>query len=56
MLVGKTYLENKVHDLNNWLSFNNEANPEYRTKVQERNYYVWKLFEMDNYSQEKIEI
>ena len=47
MKVNKHWLENKVKSLNEWLQEKKETHFEYKQKLQNRNYYVGKLIELE---------
>jgi cytolysin (calcineurin-like family phosphatase) len=48
MKVSKDWLERKIKELNDWLSSNHESHSEYKLKVQNRNYYVDKICELED--------
>lgn len=52
----KQWLEQKVADLNNWIQQHPETHFEYRLKVQNRNYYVNKLIELEESNLKFIKI
>ena len=54
--VTATFLENKVAELNDWLQNHHKLDPLYTQKEQQRNYYVSKLSEIDEYDLKTIEI
>lgn len=57
MTVTKDWLETKVQELNEWIRIHeNTKHPQLNEKLQNRNYYVNKLVEMDDNELEKIKI
>lgn len=58
MKVSKDWLENKIKELNDWLT-QNENKPffaEYDIEKQKRNYYVNKLIELEENQLETIKV
>ncbi|MCJ1808959.1 hypothetical protein [Flavobacterium covae] len=56
MNATKTWLETKITELNHWLQAAPNKHPEYAQKEQNRNYYVRKLIELEEYELEYIEV
>ncbi|WP_268846777.1 hypothetical protein [Flavobacterium aestivum] len=57
MIATKDWLETKVQELNEWIiTHENIKHPQLNEKIQNRNYYVNKLVEMDETGIEKIKI
>jgi hypothetical protein len=54
--VTVTWLEHKVAELNDWLKNHHDLHHLTPQKKQKRDYYVWKLTEMDEYDLQTIEI
>ncbi|MEB3799832.1 hypothetical protein INQ45_01655 [Flavobacterium columnare] len=57
MTVTKDWIEAKVQELNDWIRIHENTNhPQLNEKIQNRNYYVSKLVEMDELELENITI
>lgn len=57
MTVHAIWLENKIKELNDWLQMPGAENrPEYNLKKRDRDYYVQKLIELEEYGLVKIEL
>lgn len=56
MIVTKPILERKVNLLNDWLQNHPRTHVAYNRKIQNRNYYVNRLCDMDELEVETIKI
>lgn len=56
MKASKTWLENKIADLNNWLFENDEKHFQYAQKKQNRDFYVNKLIELEENNLKEIKV
>lgn len=53
----KQQLENKIAELNEWLRLHEKINHvDYALNLRDRNYYVSKLIELEEYGYKEIEI
>ncbi len=56
MRVSQGYLEIKVKEISDWLLVNSSNHEQYKQKKQQRDYYVYKLCEMEELGVEIIKI